>query len=101
MTGLVDLDARGKGRSRAERLHELRPEKAQDPSDGRGFNSPHLHEETGDATVDETGRQASDQGFSSHFIGTCVTGWSQAVVALSEYERTPGLLTRGFLVPGF
>jgi len=26
--GLVDLDARGKGRSRVERSHELRPEKA-------------------------------------------------------------------------
>jgi ribosomal protein S18 acetylase RimI-like enzyme len=41
--GPVDLGACGKGRGRAERPHRLRPEKAWNHSDGRGFNSPHLH----------------------------------------------------------
>ena len=43
-TGLVDLGVCDKGRSRIERFHKLRPEKPQRLSDGRGFDSPHLHQ---------------------------------------------------------
>ena len=42
--GLVDLGVCDKGRSRAERLHRLRPEKAWRLSVGRGFDSPQLHQ---------------------------------------------------------
>src|SRR6478752_3048087 len=53
--GLVDLGVCDKGRGRAERMHRLRPENPPLLSDGRGFDSPHLHK----AVVTEKGPRAA------------------------------------------